>query len=211
MTYVLNTQNIAIKRQGNKSLLFQDIHVKSGQSVLLQGPSGSGKTTLLSMLAGLLPPTSGQVFINGDDFYKMPSTARDNLRGLRFGFIFQTLHLISSLNVYNNIALAAKMVGHTLEPNRIENLLGSLGISDKMRCRPHELSHGERQRVAIARAVLNRPSILLADEPTSALDDKNAQTTLHLIKEQAKEHNATLIMATHDNRITSGFDSVITL
>ena len=211
MTIILKTENLTITHSNKTSLSFVDVEIERGQSVLLLGPSGCGKTTLLSMMAGLLNPTTGQVFHDGEDLYQMPAKARDKRRGKNFGFIFQTLHLIPYLNVYNNIALAAKMVDAPLQQNLIEYLLESLGIAHKLKSMPHELSQGERQRVAIARAVLNRPDIIIADEPTSALDDINAKATIDLIKGQAKQYNSTLILATHDARIIDGFDMVIRL
>lgn len=211
MSFILRTQNLTMNHSTNTSLPFKDMTILKGQSVLLLGPSGCGKTTLLSIMAGLLPPSTGHVFHDGEDFYKIPSKARDKRRGKHFGFIFQTLHLLPYLNIYKNIELAAKMADAPLEKGRIETLLESLGISNKLKSMPHELSQGERQRVAIARAALNRPDIIIADEPTSALDDKNAQLTIELIKNQAKQHNSTLILATHDHRITDGFDTIVHL
>ncbi len=207
----LHTAELSLHPAKDTVLSFPDLKLEAGKSLLLLGASGSGKTTLLSILAGLLPPTQGKVYINGEDLYEKTPFARDRLRGLRFGMIFQTLHLLPSLTVYQNIALAGKMAGITPDKNRIETLLTALGLAHKTLEKPDCLSQGERQRVAIARAVLNKPDILIADEPTSALDDENAAITINLIREQAKEYGASLLLATHDSRIKDGFDDVVRL
>ncbi len=208
---ILQTRNIILERAKAQPLSFSDLSLAQGDAVLVAGPSGSGKTTFLSIIAGLQAPTRGQILLNGADLYDMPSSQRDRERGQNFGFIFQTLHLLPGLGVRDNILLAAKMAEKPAEPGRVENLLQSLGLKGKEHRKPHELSQGERQRVAIARAVLNRPKILIADEPTSALDDQNAQITISLIREQAKETGAALLLATHDSRIAQGFTKTLHL
>lgn len=208
---ILETRQLVLERSAPTRLFFEDLSVDKGESVLLLGPSGCGKTTLLSILAGLLKPTAGQVLLNGSNLYEMSSRMRDHQRGQNFGFIFQTLHLLPALTVQQNILLAAKMAGTSEGDERVDYLLQSLGLRDKAARKPHELSQGERQRVAIARAVLNRPKILIADEPTSALDDNNAMITIDLIRNQARETGCALLLATHDNRITQGFDKTIHL
>jgi len=208
---ILQTRNLTLTRPKAAPLHFADFGVTRSDSILLLGPSGCGKTTLLLMLAGLLPPTAGTIQIEGKDFYAMPPQKRDRVRGLNFGFIFQTLHLLLSLSVRQNILLAPKMADVSFDEKRADDLMEALGIGSKSASKPHELSQGERQRVAIARAVFNRPSIIVADEPTSALDDKNTAITMDLIQSQAKENGAALIVATHDHRITDRFKSIIHL
>ncbi|WP_445678542.1 ABC transporter ATP-binding protein [Radicibacter daui] len=192
-----------MKRPGGPTLSFPDLVIRSGERILLTGASGAGKTTLLSMLTGLLAPQEGAVLLDGQDFYTLGSGARDRLRGRRFGFVFQTLHLLPSLTLRQNIALAANMAGLPVDEARLDGLLATLGLAGKAARRPDALSQGEQQRAAIARAVLNRPAIIVADEPTSALDDANAGAVMQLLLDQAEETGAALLVATHDSRILS--------
>lgn len=210
MNILIEAKNIAVDRPGSPVLHFQDCSIGQGQKVLLLGPSGSGKTTLLSVLAGLLKPTQGMVSIEGKDLYNLSAKERDHLRGRRFGFVFQTLHLLPSLTLRQNIALAGDMTGNVDEA-RLDYLLKTLGLSDKAHRKPDALSQGEQQRAAIARAVLNRPAIIVADEPTSALDDANAYAVIELLEQQARETGAALLIATHDNRISGRFENIINL
>lgn len=208
---LLSSANITLQRSPQLTLRFADITVNPARNTLLLGPSGCGKTTLLSILAGLLKPTTGTVHFGGEDFYALSPARRDKLRGASFGFVFQTLHLLPSLTLRQNVALAADMAGLEVNDNRIDSLLAGLGLAGKTARKPHALSQGEQQRAAIARAVLNRPKIILADEPTSALDDANAMVVVDLLKRQAAENGAALLIATHDNRIIPHFDTVIRL
>lgn len=207
---MLDGKNLSLQRK-KLCLSFPNIHVGRNDRLLLLGPSGSGKTTLLSILAGLLPPSSGTVIFENQDFYKMPPRERDRMRGRQLGFVFQTLHLIPSLTLRQNITLAADMAKILPDSDRLENLLHSLGLTEKGHQKPEALSQGEQQRSAIARAVFNRPEILIADEPTSALDDENAQKVMELLTAQAAENGASLLVATHDARITKYFDKTVRL
>lgn len=207
----IESKNIVVTRAGSPALHFSDLSIRKGDGLLLLGPSGSGKTTLLSVLAGLLRPTEGKVLVDGKDIYALPSRSRDHLRGQHFGFVFQTLHLLPSLTLRQNIALAANMAETKAEDGRLDHLLNTLGLADKAHRKPDALSQGEQQRAAIARAVLLRPQIIMADEPTSALDDANAQTVMTLLEQQAKDTGAALLIATHDNRIMGRFKNIVRL
>lgn len=207
----LQSQNLIINRAGSPPLSFPDLSINVKDSVLLLGPSGSGKTTLLSALAGFLKPTGGKVLVEEQDFYSLSSAKRDAVRGKNFGFVFQTLHLLPSLTLGQNIALAADMSGAELDQKRLDNLLQTLGLADKTHRRPDALSQGEQQRAAIARAILLKPKIIIADEPTSALDDHNAQAVIELLQNQAADTGAALLIATHDGRIKNRFKNVISL
>jgi putative ABC transport system ATP-binding protein len=202
---------IIVSRTGAPLLAFPDLSLEYRQRVLLRGPSGSGKTTLLCVMMGLLKPSAGSVRIAGQDLYKMPLRDRDPLRGRTFGYVFQTLHLLPSLTITQNIALAAEMAQLPIDEQRLKYLINVLGLTDKAHRFPGALSQGEQQRAAIARAVLNKPPVIIADEPTSALDDDNTHIVMELLRAQAQETGATLVIATHDSRISAGFDSVIHL
>ncbi|MDE1153347.1 MAG: ABC transporter ATP-binding protein [Micavibrio sp.] len=208
---LLQSRGLGVVRPLSLPLSFPDISIQKGERLLLLGPSGSGKTTLLSVLAGLLAPTQGNVTFNGEDFYSMAARKRDMVRGRSFGFVFQTLHLLPSLNLRQNIALAADMAGLDADQGRISAILETLGLSSKAHRKPEALSQGEQQRAAIARAILNRPEIILADEPTSALDDANAKAVMELLGRQAEDTGAALLIATHDSRIVPYFNTVIRL
>ena len=208
---LLESKNISVIRAGSPVLRFADVAIRKSEKTLILGPSGSGKTTLLSVLAGLLKPGEGTVLFENQDFYALPSRTRDHVRGKNFGFVFQTLHLLPSLTLKQNILLAADMAGIKADEARLSHLLDTLGLSNKTHRKPEALSQGEQQRGAIARAVLNRPKIILADEPTSALDDANAEAVISLLNRQAKEAGAALVIATHDSRIVSHFKNIIRL
>ena len=172
-----------------------------GEHWLVLGNSGSGKTTLLHILAGLLRPTEGDVCVGGKTLYQLSEGERDQFRGQKIGMIFQQLHLISTLTVKENLLLAQYMADVSQDKIRVKNVLKVLDIQDKSNAYPDELSFGQQQRVAIARAVINHPEVILADEPTSGLDDVHTQQVIDLLMKQASEHQATLVIATHDQRV----------
>ncbi|MBL0142823.1 MAG: ATP-binding cassette domain-containing protein [Betaproteobacteria bacterium] len=179
--------------------------VARGDASLVLGPSGSGKTTLLNVIAGLAAPTAGSVRVAGEDVTRLTPAGRDAFRARRIGLVLQTLHLIGVISVRENLRLAQRLAGSGVDDTRIDEVLGSLGIAALAGARAREISVGEAQRVAIARAVVNRPALILADEPTSALDDANCERALALLLEQAAACGATLLVATHDNRIRGRF------
>jgi putative ABC transport system ATP-binding protein len=176
-------------------------HVEQGAHWLVMGPSGSGKTTLLHVLAGILKPTSGSVTVAGQDLSALRPAQLDRFRGQHIGIVLQRLHLVSSLTVMNNLLLAQYLAGVSQDRERVRGVLASLDIADKADARPHELSFGQAQRVAVARAVVNQPRLVLADEPTSNLDDARCMQALDLLETQARSCGATLVIATHDQRI----------
>jgi putative ABC transport system ATP-binding protein len=179
--------------------------VAQGDSSLVLGPSGSGKTTLLNVIAGLATPTAGTVRVAGEELTRLAPAARDAFRARKVGLVLQTLHLIGVISVRENLRLAQRLAGAAVDDARIDEVLASLAISSLAGARARDISVGEAQRVAIARAVVNRPALILADEPTSALDDANCGKALALLLEQAAACGATLVVATHDNRIRSRF------
>lgn len=175
--------------------------VAQGEHWLVTGPSGSGKTTLLHVLAGILRPAAGSVTVADEDLGTLHAAALDRFRGRHIGIVLQRLHLIASLSVMQNLLLAQYLAGMPQDRARARGVLTSLDIADRADARPHELSFGQAQRVAVARAVVNRPRLLLADEPTSNLDDTRCLQALDLLVSQARACSATLVIATHDQRI----------
>ena len=175
--------------------------VEQGSQWLVLGPSGSGKTTLLHILAGILKPTAGCISIAGQDLTALRPAELDRFRGQRIGIVLQRLHLVPSLTVMNNLLLAQYLAGLPQDGARVRDVLTSLDVADKAGAYPHELSFGQAQRVAVARAVVNRPKLLLADEPTSNLDDARCAQAYGLLESQARACGATLVIATHDQRI----------
>jgi putative ABC transport system ATP-binding protein len=193
-------------RYGGSTVLALDAwRAGRGEHCLVLGASGSGKTTLLGIVAGLLRPSAGRVEVAGEDLTRLSGPALDRFRGRHIGFVPQKLHLIASLDVEGNLALAQYMAGVAQDRPRVREVLAAVGMADRLQARPAQLSHGQAQRVAVARAVVNRPQVILADEPTSNLDDGHCAATLDLLESQAAACGATLVIATHDQRAKSRF------
>lgn len=186
-----------------QKITFPDWEVAKGEQWLIIGGSGKGKTTLLHLLGGLLKPTFGNLKINETSINLLEGSALDAFRGKNIGIVFQQPHLIKNFSVLNNVIAAQYFAGVQQNKQHALQVLEQLGIADKANAKPDELSQGQMQRVAIARAVVNKPAILIADEPTSALDDENTEAVLNLLQSMAKANNATLLIATHDDRIKS--------
>jgi putative ABC transport system ATP-binding protein len=186
---------------GREVLRVPEWRTEQGAHWLVLGLSGSGKTTLLHILAGILKPATGRVEVAGSDITRLDAGALDRFRGRHVGIVMQRLHLIGSLSVMNNLLLAQYLAGVAQDRARVEETLASLDLADKADVYPHQLSFGQAQRVAVARAVVNRPQLLLADEPTSNLDDLRCAQALELLQAQATSCGATLVIATHDQRI----------
>ena len=194
-------QNLKHAYNGTEVLNVAAWQAEQGAHWLVLGPSGSGKTTLLHILAGILKPAAGKVEVAGTDVTRLDPAALDRFRGRHIGIVMQRLHLIGSLTVMNNLLLAQYLAGVTQNRARAREVLATLDLAEKADAQPHELSFGQAQRVAVARAVVNRPQLLLADEPTSNLDDERCNQALELLQAQAKSCGATLVIATHDQRI----------
>ena len=202
---MLEIRGLRHQYDGRTVLSVPEWDVPRGEASLVLGPSGSGKSTLLNAIAGLATPTEGSIRIDGEAMTGIAPAARDALRARRIGLVLQTLHLIGVVTVRENLRLAQRLAGLPATDARIDEVLADLGIADLAGAKARNLSVGEAQRVAIARAVVNRPPLILADEPTSALDDANCEKALALLLEQAKATGATLVVATHDNRIRERF------
>jgi putative ABC transport system ATP-binding protein len=183
----------------------------AGDAWLLAGPSGSGKSTVLHILAGLTRPTAGSVIVKGTDIAALSESARDRWRGRSVGLVPQRLHLVGAIDVCDNLRLANTLAGLPVDDARITALLQAVGVVELADRFPSQLSQGQAQRVAIARAVVNRPALLLADEPTANLDDAHAAQALELLRGQALEAGATLVVASHDARVRSLLPNVFAL
>ncbi len=179
-----------------------DLRIYPGQWVTVKGPSGSGKSTLLLDSGGMQLPTSGQVFIDGIDVYAASMQVRNNLRGTKIGYLFQTLELIPYLTVLQNVQMVTNC-----DHEMAKTLLQRLGLADRMAHKPNCLSHGQRQRVALARAMVKIPSLLVADEPTGNLDLETSQLVYEILKQYVEEGGA-LLLATHDP-LADGFSDRI--
>lgn len=207
---MIKTESLKFSYDGEKYFDFPDINLDSGENLLIIGNSGIGKTTLLHLLAGILKPESGSINISGTDISKFSDTELDKFRGDNIGIVFQKPHFISSLTINENLKLA-KYLSPSKTSGDAKKILESLNIKDKYQQKPNQLSEGEKQRASIALALINSPRLILADEPTSSLDDFNCDNVIKLLKTQAKDHNAQLIVITHDARLKKHFKNNLNL
>lgn len=208
---MIQTKQIQHRFNAQVAIAFPDIAVPKGDSILILGPSGSGKTTLLHILAGLLPPTQGSVWIDQKDIYNQKKSQLDAFRGDHIGIVFQTPHFIQSISAYENIKIIQKLVQKKVDSKAIDYLFERLDISHKKQALPRTMSQGEQQRLSIVRAFINTPKLILADELTSALDDANCQQVISLLKEVSRENQSSLMLVTHDKRLKNEFDVAIEL
>ena len=189
-----------------------DLVVHSGEFVAVMGPSGSGKSTVLHLLAGLVPATSGDIWLRGNRLSELSEAGRAVLRRRHVGVVFQFFNLISNMTVADNVELPALLAGANPKQarERREYLLEELGLTDRADTSPARLSGGQQQRVALARALANEPTLLLADEPTGNLDSTNTRDVVRLL-EQVHDQGQTIVLVTHDARVASAADRVISL
>ena len=188
-----------------------DLTVPTGQFIAITGQSGSGKTTLLSLIAGLDTPNSGQIVIDEQDITKLDEDELALLRGKRFGFIFQNFHLIPTLTALENVVLSAELNNTPGASKKANDLLGTVGLGDRLHHYPAQLSGGEQQRLSLARAFINEPDIILADEPTGNLDSKNSDRIIELILNLHREKQATIILVTHELHVAERSERILTL
>ncbi len=186
------------------TLCIEQFRIADGERLALVGKSGSGKSTLLNLIAGIVTPTSGSVSVDGIDIGKLSEAKRDQFRAANIGYVFQTFNLIQGLTALENVLLAMGFAGkHKSPETRAKELLRQVGLENKLRHKPRELSVGEQQRVAIARAVANEPKILLADEPTANLDEQNTDIVLNLLNELSSSEPRILVLVTHERDVAS--------
>lgn len=185
--------------------------VGKGEFLAIIGPSGSGKSTLLHILGGVDRPTGGKVWMNGQDVYAQNEDQLAIFRRRQVGLIYQFYNLIPVLDVVENMTLPVLMDGRKVNEERLEELLCTLGLSERRKNLPNQLSGGQQQRVSIGRALMNAPAVVLADEPTGNLDSKNSQEIVELLKLSNKKYGQTLIVITHDESIALQADRVIAI
>ena len=193
-------------RSGAEDLTILDdvsMAIPDGQFVAVTGASGSGKSTLLGLIAGLDEPSSGTIFVDGDEITHQRDDKLAQIRSQKIGFVFQSFHLIPSLTAYENILIPMEILGLQDARDRASKLLNDVDLTNRRHHYPPELSGGEQQRVAIARAFANSPKFLLADEPTGNLDSKNGSHIFDLMTDLHKQHNVTLVLVTHDQSLAA--------
>ncbi len=190
-----------------------DLNFEKGEFAAIVGPSGSGKTTLLNMLGGLDHPTSGEVFVDGQNIWELKSRKLTDFRMNNIGFVFQSYNLIPVLTAKENVEFIMHLQGKSKKErnSRTLELLKAVGLEERMDSRPSKLSGGQQQRVAVARALASKPKFILADEPTANLDSKSTETLLDIMEKLNKEENITFIFSTHDARVVKKARRVITI
>ena len=187
------------------------LSVGRGEFVAVMGPSGSGKSTLLHILAGLDRPSAGEAFVDGVALSGMDDQQLTQLRREKVGFVFQFFNLLPMLDAEQNVVLPLKLAGRTLDQHWIDEVIDSVGLTDRRAHRPAELSGGQQQRVAIARALVTRPSILFADEPTGNLDSKAGHEILDVLRSCAASYGQTILTVTHEPRVSAVADRILLL
>lgn len=210
---VIKTENLSkvYGKKENKVTALNDVNIEvnKGEFVAIIGASGSGKSTLLHQIGGVDGPTGGKVIIDDKDIYSLNEANRAVFRRRKIGFVFQSFNLIPVLSVEENIKMPALLDHQKVDEEYFNDLVKTLGIEDRLKHLPSELSGGQMQRVAIARALVNKPSIILADEPTGNLDSENSREIIEMLKLSIRKYNQTAIVITHDISIAENADRII--
>jgi putative ABC transport system ATP-binding protein len=212
---VLAAHNISKKvssPEGSLTILSEvSFSIAPGESVAVVGPSGAGKSTLLALLAGLDLPTQGYVVLNGVNLGELDEDGRARVRAESVGFVFQSFHLVPSLNALENVMLPLELAGHNDAREASRAIIERVGLKERWSHYPAQLSGGEKQRVAIARAFATEPAVLFADEPTGNLDTRTGETIMELMFELNRKSSTTLVLVTHDNSLAARCDRVLSL
>jgi len=185
--------------------------ISAGESVAVVGPSGAGKSTLLALLAGLDLPTSGEVILNGKNLALLDEDGRAQLRAESVGFVFQSFHLVPSLNALENVMLPLELAGQKDARSAARDIIGKVGLEERWSHYPAQLSGGEKQRVAIARAFATEPAVLFADEPTGNLDSRTGANIMELMFDLNRSSSTTLVLVTHDQSLAERCDRILSL
>jgi len=205
------SKNLQFSYSSQKHFHFPDISCGNKETLLILGQSGKGKTTLLHLLALLLRPESGEIFIAENNVTTLTSSQITNVRAKNIGIIYQRAHFAGSLSVMDNILLPNYFAGQKQDKEKAQYLAEQLGFADHLAKKTNQLSQGEQQRVSIARSLMNNPNVILADEPTSSLDDNNCQKVIELLKKQSALIGASLVVVTHDQRLKDEFSNQVFL
>ncbi len=209
---MVTTENLTFYyKKEQHTFSFPDIFLEKQEDLLVLGKSGIGKTTFLHLLAGLLKPVNGTICIADTAINSLSARKLDIFRGQNIGLVFQKNHAIQSLNVFQNLQARLFFSKKAIHPKAIDQLLIELGLIECKNSAIQELSVGQLQRLGIALSVIHNPKVILADEPTSSLDDENCKIVIELLKKQAKQTEANLIVIAHDHRVKSFFSNTITL
>ncbi len=210
---ILKVQNLTkIYGKGENKVVALDnvsLSVEKGEFVAIVGASGSGKSTLLHLIGGVDKPTSGKVFLAGEDIYNFNDEKLAIFRRRQVGLVYQFYNLIPILNVEENITLPLELDGRKVDEEELNNLINILGLKNRQKHLPNELSGGQQQRTSIGRALITRPTIILADEPTGNLDSKASEEIIELLKKMNKDYNQTIIMITHNMEIAKYANRII--
>lgn len=209
---ILKVQNLCKIYGGGenavKALTDVSFSMEKGEFAAVVGASGSGKSTLLNCIGGLDEPTGGKIFLNGEDMLSMNEGQRTIFRRRNIGFVFQSFQLVPELNVEQNIVFPLLLDYRKPEKSAVEEILETLGLSERRRHLPGQLSGGQQQRVAIGRALITKPLLILADEPTGNLDSKNSRDVMELLVRASREYQQTILMITHNRNLSASVDRV---
>lgn len=210
---MLSVQNVkkAYREPSGELLPILDVprlDLGTGEQVVIRGRSGGGKTTLLNVIAGLATPDEGKIVIESTDITRLHEAARDRFRARHIGFVFQTFNLLAGFTALENVLLGMTFTGQKNDPGRAIELLGRVGLGQRLSHKPAALSVGEQQRVAVARALVNRPVLLLADEPTANIDPAHQQHVIDLLREVCRAENVAMLLVTHSTEVSGQFDRV---
>lgn len=208
---MVTTRNLHFQYPTSSSFSFPDIELVPKQHLVILGPSGVGKTTFLHLLSGILPASQGTIYVDGTDITSLGRKALDTFRGEHIGLIFQQYYFVKALNVEENLRLRQFYPKKLKEDDRLYAIAERLDLTHQLKKKVQQLSQGQQQRLSIALGVIHRPKVIFADEPTSNLDDANCSRVLGLLKEEADLCGSSLVIITHDQRVSKHFKNHIVL